>query len=74
MIIDFEEKRKKLLLKKYSGEKEIDINDDQFCKLFNDILEQDDPCSVCPTKKGCCTTCKKAEIWWNKVANRLNNK
>jgi len=31
----------------------------------------DDPCSKCPIKEGCCTTCEKAERFWNKLADLI---
>lgn len=31
----------------------------------------EDPCSICPTQKGCCTTCEKANIWYNILAELL---
>ena len=36
-------------------------------------IDREDPCSVCPAwlKSSCTTTCKKAEQYWIKVANRL---
>lgn len=42
---------------------------------FNrNIMEEEDPCSQCPSKQGCCTTCKKAEIYWTNLANLLKGK
>lgn len=37
-----------------------------------DILAE--PCAVCETRKGCCTTCPEAEIWFAQVADLLKGK
>lgn len=38
------------------------------------ITEEEDPCSLCSVKDSCCTTCKKAEIYWTNLATLLKGK
>lgn len=33
-----------------------------------------DPCEICSSQKGCCTTCEKARRWFNKVGRILKGK
>lgn len=49
----------------------INFNEYRERKIFD---RNGDPCRKCPIQKGCCTTCEKARIWYNVLAELLMGK